>query len=88
MAINPHDHETIPESFGRPTSAAPLNFEVPGVEGEYGRLRAAGVEILRPLEELPTGQYHFICRAPGGVMADVIQMIQYSPDFTERYLPS
>lgn len=61
---------------------------MPGVEGEYGRLRAAGVEIFRPLEELPTGQRHFICRAPGGVMAGVIQVIQPSPEFTERCLPS
>jgi hypothetical protein len=44
------------------------------------------VEILQPLEDLPAGQRHFICRAPGGVMVDVIQEIQPSPEFAEQYL--
>src|SRR3712207_3955312 len=80
------DHETIPEGFRRSTSALLLNFEVPSVESEYERLRVAGVEILQPLEDLPAGQRHFICRAPGGVMVDVIQEIPPSPEFAEQYL--
>jgi hypothetical protein len=53
LAIISHDHAAIPEGFRRSTSALLLNFEVPSVEGEYERLRAAGVEILQPLEDLP-----------------------------------
>jgi catechol 2,3-dioxygenase-like lactoylglutathione lyase family enzyme len=86
LAIISNDHETIPEGFRRPTSALLLNFEVPSVESEYERLRAAGVKILQPLEDLPAGQRHFICQAPGGVMVDVIQEIPPSPEFAEQYL--
>ena len=86
LAILSNDHETIPEGFRRPTSALLLNFEVPSVESEYERLRAAGVKILQPLEDLPAGQRHFICQAPGGVMVDVIQEIPPSPEFAEQYL--
>ncbi len=86
LAIISADHETIPEGFRRPTSALLLNFEVPSAESEYERLRVAGVEILQPLEDLPAGQRHFICRAPGGVMVDVIEKIPPSPEGAEHYL--
>jgi catechol 2,3-dioxygenase-like lactoylglutathione lyase family enzyme len=86
LAIISHDHETIPEGYRRSTSALLLNFEVPSVESEYERLRAAGVKILQPLEDLPAGQRHFICQAPGGVMVDVIQETPPSPEFAEHYL--
>jgi predicted enzyme related to lactoylglutathione lyase len=86
LAIISHDHGTIPEGFRQPTSALLLNFEVPDAEYEYERLRAAGAKILQPLEDLPAGQRHFICLAPGGVMVDVIQEIPPSPEFTEQYL--
>ena len=86
LAIISQDHETIPEGFRRPTSALLLNFEVPSVESEYGRLQAAGAQILQPLEDLPAGQRHFICRAPGGVMVDVIQEIPPDPEFAEQYV--
>ena len=75
LTIIPHDHDTIPEGFRRTTSALLLNFEVPSVESEYERLRAAGVVILQPIENLPAGQRHLICRAPGGVMVDVIEVV-------------
>ena len=87
LALISRDHGTIPEGFQSPTSALLLNFEVPDAEGEYERLRASGAEILQPLEDLPAGQRHFICRAPGGVMVDVVQVIPPTPEFAERYLP-
>jgi catechol 2,3-dioxygenase-like lactoylglutathione lyase family enzyme len=87
LAIISDDHETIPQGYRRSTSALLLlTFGVPSVESEYERLRAAGVKILQPLEDLPVGQRHFICEAPGGVMIDVIQEIPPSPEFAERYL--
>ena len=86
LAIISADHETIPEGFRRSTSALLLNFEVPNVESEYERLQVAGVNILQQLEDLPAGQRHFICLAPGGVMVDVIQEIAPSPEFAEHYL--
>ena len=86
LAIISADHETIPEGFRRSTSALLLNFEVTSVQSEYERLLAAGMKILQPLEDLPAGQRHFICRAPGGVMVDVIEEIEPSPEFAEHYL--
>jgi catechol 2,3-dioxygenase-like lactoylglutathione lyase family enzyme len=86
LALISHDHDTIPEGSRRPTSALLLNFEVPSVESEHERLRAAGVEILQPIEDLPAGQRHFICRGPGGVMVDVIEVVPPDPEYADRYV--
>ena len=86
LAIISHDHGSIPESFRLPTSALLLNLEVPNVSEEYDRLRAEGVAVLQPLEDLPAGQRHFICRAPGGVMVDVIEVIPPSEEYTKGYI--
>ncbi len=86
LAVISHDHETIPEGYRRPTSALLLNFEVPSVKSEYERLQAAGVEVLQPMQDLPAGQRHFICRAPGGVMVDVIEVVPPSEEYRENYV--
>ena len=86
LAVISHDHGTIPHGFRRPTSALLLNFEVPSVHEEYERLRAEGVEVLQPLEDLPAGQRHFICRGPGGVMVDVIEVIPPTEEYAENYV--
>jgi len=86
LAIISHDHDTIPEDFRRPTSALLLNFEVPDVQSEYERLQGEGIEVLQPMQDLPTGQRHFICRAPGGVMIDVIEVIPPSEEYASGYV--
>ncbi len=86
MAIISHDHETIPGGFRQPTSALLVNFEVPSVQSEYDRLTAEGVEVLQPMQDLPAGQRHFICRAPGGVMVDVIEAVPPSEEHAENYV--
>jgi catechol 2,3-dioxygenase-like lactoylglutathione lyase family enzyme len=86
LAIISYNHDTIPAGFRQPTSTLLLNFEVPSVESEYERLRAAGVEILQPIEDLPAGQRHFICRGPGSVMVDVIEVVPPDPEYASQYV--
>ena len=86
LAIISHDHDTIPEAHRQPTSTLLLNFEVPSVESEYERLLASGVEILQPIENLPFRQLHFICRGPGGIMVDVIDVIPPDPEYAGQYV--
>jgi catechol 2,3-dioxygenase-like lactoylglutathione lyase family enzyme len=45
-----------------------------------------GVEILQPMQDLPAGQRHFICRAPGGVMVDVIEVVPPSGEYADNYV--
>ena len=86
LAIISHDHETIPGDFRRPTGVLLLNFEVPDVHSEHDRLTAEGVEVLQPMQDLPAGQRHFICRAPGGMMVDVIEVVPSTEEYADNYV--
>ncbi len=86
LAIISYDHNTIPEGYRRSTSALLLNFEVPSVESEYERLRAAGVESLQPIEDLPAGQRHFSCQGPGKIMVDVIGVVPPALEYADQYV--
>ena len=86
LVIISHDHDTIPGGFRHPTSALLLNFEVPSVESKYERLRAAGVEILQHIGDLPAGQRHFICQGPGRIMVDVIEVVPLAPEYADQYV--
>jgi predicted enzyme related to lactoylglutathione lyase len=86
LAIILHDHETIPGGLRQPTSTLLLNFEVPSVQSEYDRLTAEGVEVLQPMQDLPAGQRHFICSAPGGVLVDVIEVVPPSEEYADNYV--
>jgi catechol 2,3-dioxygenase-like lactoylglutathione lyase family enzyme len=80
-------HQTIPEGFReRSSSGLLLNFEVSDAAAEYERLKEAGLRIVLPLRDEDFGQRHFIGVDPGGVMVDVIEEIEPSPEFAERFV--
>ena len=86
LAVLSRDHQTIPKGSRNATSGLLFDFEVPRVHEEYERLRAEGVELLQPLEDLPAGQRHFICHGPAGVMVDVIQVIPPTQEYADNYV--
>jgi hypothetical protein len=53
LAIISYDHDTILEGYRRSTSGLLLNFEVPSVESEHERLRAAGGRYSNRLRICP-----------------------------------
>lgn len=86
LAVLRRDHQTIPEGFRGRSSSLLLNFEVSDAAAEYERLREAGLRIVLPLRDEAFGQRHFIGVDPGGVMVDVIEEIEPSPEFAEQYV--
>ena len=83
LAIISYDHDTIPEQYRRSTSALLLKFEVPGVEAEYGR---RGWRFCSRSRVCPSGSDTSICRGPGGVMVDVIEVIPPDPEHAGQYV--
>lgn len=85
LAILDGQHETIPaEGRGR-VSGLLLNFEVEDVDAVYDMARAAGLPILKAIQDEDFGQRHFITADPNGVLIDVIKPIPPSADFTALY---
>jgi catechol 2,3-dioxygenase-like lactoylglutathione lyase family enzyme len=86
LALLDPEHPTVPEAFRRGMSGGLiLNFEVDDVDGEYERLRAAGLPIYLELRSEDFGQRHFIMSDPNGVLIDVIKVIPPSAEYAEQY---
>lgn len=86
LAILDRQHETIPQSFREPVRGLLLNVEVTDAAAEHARLVGErGVPERLPLRDEAFGQRHFIVEAPGGVLIDVIEPIEPSPEFAGAF---
>lgn len=85
LAVLDCRHDTIPDGYRKPVQGLLINFEIDDVDGEYERLKNAGLPILLPLRSEDFGQRHFITRDPAGVMVDVIKVIPPSAEFAAQY---
>ncbi|KXF75446.1 glyoxalase [Paramesorhizobium deserti] len=85
LAILDGHHETIPEAGRGQVSGVILNFEVDDVDGEYERVKSAGLPILQELRDEAFGQRHFITADPNGVLIDIIRPIPPTAEFATQY---
>ncbi|MEO6004587.1 MAG: VOC family protein [Opitutus sp.] len=53
-----------------------LNLDVSDADAEHARLRAAGVQIVAPLEDKPWGDRQFVVRDPNGVLIAIAHRIE------------
>jgi catechol 2,3-dioxygenase-like lactoylglutathione lyase family enzyme len=89
LAILDRTHETIPHGFGEPVRGLLLNVEVADATAEHTRLvRERGLPERLSLKDEAFGQRHFIVEASGGVLVDVIEPIEPTPEFAAAYLGS
>ncbi|MEV4773987.1 VOC family protein [Microbacterium sp. LWH12-1.2] len=86
LAILDRSHETIPDGFREPVRGLLLNVEVPDAAAEHARMVGdLGLAERLPLRDEAFGQRHFIVEAPGGVLIDVIEPIEPSPEFAAAF---
>lgn len=85
LCLLQRDHEAVPDGFGERASGLILGFLVADAATEEARLRQAGVDIVAPLRDEPWGQRHFFATDPGGVLIDVVQMIEPSAEWLAEH---
>lgn len=85
LAVLKGDHETVPAAGRGRVGGLILNFEVDDPDGEYARLKAAGLPILQELRDEEFGQRHFITADPNGVLIDIVKPIAPSEAFAAQY---
>lgn len=86
LAILDRRHETIPPGFREPVRGLLLNVEVADAAVEHARLVGRrGLTERLTLRDEAFGQRHFIIEAPGGVLIDVIEPIEPSPEFAAEF---
>ena len=85
LAILDKDHETIPAAGRGKRSGLIVNFEVADVDAVYADVQASGADIVKPLQDEPFGQRHFVAIDPSGVLIDVITPIEPSEEFLKSH---
>src|SRR5699024_5682634 len=66
-----------PERLSGPAGQGTLVvFAVEHIDIEYERLRAAGVEIVTPIETEPWGERYFQVADPNGVIVQLVQWME------------
>ena len=89
LAFIDSKHGTVPQAYQSKASGLIINIEVDKVDCLYEELRQQGEkEFLLPIKSEDFGQRHFIVKAPGSVLVDVIQVIPPSAEFVANYLES
>ncbi|CRK58974.1 Glyoxalase/Bleomycin resistance protein/dioxygenase domain [Alloactinosynnema sp. L-07] len=74
------DHESTPAALrGRSVAGTFLALMVEDAKAEEDRLREAGAEIIAECVDEPWGQRHFFAAVPGGLVLDILQMIEPDP---------
>ena len=74
------DHPSIPARFrGHRVGGTTLALLVADAAREESRLRAAGVPVAVPLEDMPWGQRRFHLVAPEGTHVEVVQFLDPDP---------
>jgi|SRR5690606_17514735 catechol 2,3-dioxygenase-like lactoylglutathione lyase family enzyme len=86
LALLDRTHPTLPEGFRRPAAGLLLNFEVADADAEWDRLvTREGLTPELRLRSEDFGQRHFIVADPNGVLIDVIQPIEPTPEYAAQY---
>lgn len=63
------------------------SFEVEDADAAHARLAGAGVEVLLAPRTEDWGQRHFLVRAPGGMIVDVVEATAPATDYEGSYAP-
>ncbi|MEP3278562.1 MAG: VOC family protein [Stappiaceae bacterium] len=86
LAIMRWDHDSIPEGHRKNVGGVLINFEVENASELYHQHSNAGLDILQPLRDDPTGQRHYIVRDPAGTLIDIITPIEPSDAFKAQFV--
>ena len=71
-----YDHKSVPAAARRPIEGTGCFVTIDADDvAAIWRARNEELEILQELTDEDWGQRHFICRLPGGLMVDVVQLL-------------
>ena len=62
-----------------------LSFEVPDVQGEYQRLKEAGLSLVQSLQDKPWGERSFVVDDPNGIHLYIYETIPATPEYQKIY---
>lgn len=85
LAVMDLTHPSIPEGYRKHAAGVLINIEVEDVDSLYATLEDQGLAMALDLRSEEWGQRHFIVEDPSGLLVDVIQNIDPSPEFMQDF---
>ena len=79
------DHPSVPERFQAMPAGTIVTLEVDDADQYHNKAKELGLAIELSLRDEPWGQPHFMVVDPGGVLVDVVKLIEPSGEFSEHY---
>ena len=79
------DHASVPASHRRAPGGVVITLEVDDAAAHRDTVAEAGHRIHVELRDEEWGQRHFITEDPTGLLVDVVQPIDPSPEFLQRH---
>ena len=79
------DHPSVPERFQAMPAGTIVTLEVDDADQYHNKAKELGLAIELSLRDEPWGQRHFMVVDPGGVLVDVVKLIEPSGEFSEHY---
>lgn len=61
------------------------SFEVDNIDQEYKKLKNSTIQILLDVRTEEWGQKHFMIKDPSGMVIDVVQAVEPTDEFKEKY---
>ncbi len=70
-----YDHVSVPKADQTPATGLFITMDAEDVAAVWEEKKNQ-IDVVHPLTDEVWGQRHFICRIPGGVLVDVVQMLE------------
>ncbi len=85
IAFVHRDHHSVPEAYRQPPQGVIVTVELNDVDAVFQRALDMRCDIVLDLRSEVWGQRHFMTRDPNGLLVDVIQLIEPSPEFLQEH---
>lgn len=85
IAFVRRDHPSVPRGDQDAARGVIVTLETDAVDPVYQRATELGLSPVLSLRDEEWGQRHFMVRDPNGLLVDVVQMIDPSPQFLKEH---
>lgn len=85
VALIEADHPSIPEKYRSAPQGMVITVELESADRLYERAKQLGLPVVYELCDEEWGQRHFMTEDPDGLLVDVVQLIQPSPEFLKQH---
>lgn len=85
IAFVKRDHPSVPAGYREQPRGVVITLETEAVDPLDAKATQLGLKKILPLQDEVWGQRHFMVEDPSGLIVDVVQMIDPTPEFLKEH---